>query len=118
MGSLRQTTLTCSLIGLLTQTLVAWVGFLAWTLLPKIALLEQIELVPTVLLKWILLPIIGLLGWTIIVLTCLLKLTLLTQMGLPGQVQDYLFQLNADHLCKIEKNPMYHDLMSTHYFDL
>ena len=59
-------------------------GLLAWTLLPKIGLLEQTELAPSGTLERILLPIIGLLGWKLKVLTCLPKLTLLSQFGLPG----------------------------------
>ena len=67
-------TLTCSLIGLLTQTVVQ-MDLLAQTLLPKIGLPEQIELASVGLFEQILLPIIGLLGRKIIVLTCFLKLT-------------------------------------------
>ena len=37
-------------------------GLLARTLLPKIGLLEQLELAPVALLERMLLPIIGLLG--------------------------------------------------------
>lgn len=76
-------TLTCSLVGLLAQTLIGQMVLLALTLQLKLGLLEQIELAPTGLLERKLLPIIVLLGSKIIVLTYLLKLTLLPQMGLP-----------------------------------
>ena len=52
-GLLERTslTLTCSVIGLLERKLIAQMSLLAWTLLPKIGLLVQIELAPTVFLN-------------------------------------------------------------------